>query len=69
VPRLSSARPAILLDLQGPKIRLCRFEGGEAVLETGSAFDITVEEGTVAARALKQRRLVKFTVEAGGPDS
>jgi pyruvate kinase len=34
---------AILLDLQGPKIRLEKFEGGEAHLETGTRFTITVE--------------------------
>jgi pyruvate kinase len=40
----SGATPAILLDLQGPKIRLGKFEEGEALLETGAAFTITVEE-------------------------
>lgn len=39
----AEARPAILLDLQGPKIRLGSFEGGKAVLETGSQFTITTE--------------------------
>lgn len=34
----------ILLDLQGPKIRLGRFEGGSALLEEGSEFVITTEE-------------------------
>ncbi len=34
----------ILLDLQGPKIRLGTFEGGHAVLEPGSEFVITTEE-------------------------
>ncbi|MBM3775172.1 MAG: pyruvate kinase, partial [Acidobacteria bacterium] len=35
-------RPAgILLDLQGPKIRLGSFEGGECRLEAGSEFTIT----------------------------
>jgi pyruvate kinase len=33
----------ILLDLQGPKIRLGRFENGGCTLETGSAFVITTE--------------------------
>ena len=37
-------RPAsILLDLQGPKIRLGRFAGGGCTLETGSQFTITAE--------------------------
>ncbi len=34
----------ILVDLQGPKIRLGHFEEGEAFLETGSEFTITTEE-------------------------
>src|SRR5262245_17380207 len=33
----------ILLDLQGPKIRLGRFEGGGCVLQPGAAFTITTE--------------------------
>ncbi len=33
----------ILLDLQGPKIRLGTFEGGSAVLEAGGEFVITTE--------------------------
>src|SRR6266516_2256810 len=34
----------ILLDLQGPKIRLGRFENGGCTLETGAAFTITNED-------------------------
>ncbi len=34
----------ILLDLQGPKIRLGRFAGGKAFLEEGGTFTITTEE-------------------------
>ena len=34
----------ILLDLQGPKIRLGRFQGGKALLEAGATFTITTEE-------------------------
>ena len=34
---------AILLDLQGPKIRLGKFEGGKADLVTGSRFTITTQ--------------------------
>src|SRR5688572_1358959 len=33
----------VLLDLQGPKIRLGTFEGGSCHLETGSEFTITTE--------------------------
>src|SRR5712692_8855063 len=35
--------PAILMDLQGPKIRLGRFNDGGCVLEDGAMFTITVE--------------------------
>jgi pyruvate kinase len=34
----------ILLDLQGPKIRLGKFEAGKCVLETGARFTITTDE-------------------------
>lgn len=34
----------VLLDLQGPKIRLGTFENGGCVLETGSTFTITTEQ-------------------------
>lgn len=37
-------RAGLLLDLQGPKIRLGMFEGGKAELKTGDAFEITTEE-------------------------
>ena len=36
-------KPAVLLDLQGPKIRLGDFEGGSAKLQTGSSFTLTIE--------------------------
>ncbi len=35
---------AILVDLQGPKIRLGRFAGGSAVLEAGAEFTLTTED-------------------------
>ena len=38
--------PALLLDLQGPKIRLGMFEGGGCVLAGGGEFTITVEPVT-----------------------
>jgi pyruvate kinase len=41
--------PGILLDLQGPKIRLGTFSGGEAFLKTGSRFSITVNPVTGSA--------------------
>jgi pyruvate kinase len=37
--------PAILLDLQGPKIRLGRFEGGSVLLRSGSRFTIRTQRG------------------------
>jgi pyruvate kinase len=41
--RKAKVHAGILLDLQGPKIRLGRFENGRCVLETGSRFTITTE--------------------------
>ena len=35
--------PGILLDLQGPKIRLGKFEDGQATLATGARFTISVD--------------------------
>lgn len=35
--------PGVLLDLQGPKIRLGKFSGGSATLNTGDRFVITTE--------------------------
>jgi pyruvate kinase len=42
--RESRVHAGILLDLQGPKIRLGCFEGGHATLETGATFTITTEQ-------------------------
>jgi pyruvate kinase len=47
IRRVAKARGvycAILLDLQGPKIRLGKFEGGKAELLTGARFTITTHE-------------------------
>jgi pyruvate kinase len=41
--REARVHAGILLDLQGPKIRLGRFENGSATLETGDTFTITTE--------------------------
>ena len=41
--KAARAHPGILLDLQGPKIRLGRFENKECVLQTGATFTITTE--------------------------
>jgi pyruvate kinase len=40
----TGATCGILLDLQGPKIRLGKFAGGKCVLKTGSRFTITTQE-------------------------
>jgi pyruvate kinase len=42
--RAAHVHAGILLDLQGPKIRLGRFENGGAVLETNAIFTITTEQ-------------------------
>src|SRR5207302_10128058 len=42
----------ILVDLQGPKIRLGRFDRGYAVLEPGSVFTVTAEQPHRAIEAL-----------------
>jgi pyruvate kinase len=49
----------ILLDLQGPKIRLGRFEGGGAVLRQGDWFTLTTEEvlGTSERATVSYSRL------------
>jgi len=46
IGRIRSAAPyaAILVDLQGPKIRFGEFEGGAAELPTGAEFVITTEQ-------------------------
>ncbi len=41
--------PGILLDLQGPKIRLGKFAGGQTLLEAGARFRITIESVTGTA--------------------
>ena len=64
----AAGNAAILLDLQGPKIRLGKFEGGKAKLETGAEFTITTEEvlGT-AARASTVYAAFARDVQAGDP--
>jgi pyruvate kinase len=44
IARIRAKHCAILLDLQGPKIRLGKFEGGKAQLRTGERFTITTED-------------------------
>jgi pyruvate kinase len=52
---------AVLLDLQGPKIRLGTFPGGSVVLRTGDKFAITVEpvEGTAQRASTTYRDFAK----------
>jgi pyruvate kinase len=51
----------ILLDLQGPKIRLGTFEGGRCELQTGGIFSITTEnvQGTPALASTSYSQFVK----------
>ena len=44
IAREAGTTVGVLMDLQGPKIRLGRFEGGQAILENGGSFTITTEE-------------------------
>jgi pyruvate kinase len=59
--RVARVHAGILLDLQGPKIRLGRFEDGHAMLETGSAFTITTETliGTAERASTAYSRFAK----------
>src|SRR5205807_687401 len=38
---------AVLLDLQGPKIRVCKFSTGQVKLETGAEFTITTDTSVI----------------------
>lgn len=54
-------RPGILLDLQGPKIRLGRFAGGEVELKEGARFSITIQPvlGTAALASTTYEHLAR----------
>jgi pyruvate kinase len=58
----------ILLDLQGPKIRLGTFEGGGCVLEKGSRFKITTDQvvGTCERASTTYKDFVK-DIQLGNP--
>lgn len=58
----------VLADLPGPKIRLDRFQGGRAVIETGADFAISTEsiEGS-ASRASTSYRALATDVKRGDP--
>jgi pyruvate kinase len=51
----------VLLDLQGPKIRLGTFQGGGCMLETGARFTLTVDpvEGTAERASTTYKGLVR----------
>jgi pyruvate kinase len=59
----------VLLDLQGPKIRLGTFNGGGCVLAAGKRFTITVEPGVVGTCDRASTSYVDFAhdVRAGDP--
>ncbi len=61
VARELGKHTGILLDLQGPKIRLGRFEGGQATLATGARFTITTLPilGTVEAASTTYENLAR----------
>lgn len=58
IARESGIHLGILLDLQGPKIRLGTFETGSAVLHKGATFTITTEEvqGTAERASINYSR-------------
>jgi pyruvate kinase len=64
--REAHVHAGILLDLQGPKIRLGRFENGGATLETNATFTITTEQvlGTAERASTGYSRFAK-DVKAG----
>ena len=59
--------PGILLDLQGPKIRLGAFENGGCYLQTGSVFTLTVEDVTGTAERASVS-YPQFAAELGPED-
>jgi len=60
--------PGILLDLQGPKIRLGTFKDGPQILKDGAQFTITTQpvEGTVEAASTNYPEFAR-DVKAGDP--
>ncbi len=46
VSRITGCRLAVLMDLQGPKIRVGSFKGGEVRLEKGNSFTLTTSQVT-----------------------
>ena len=47
---------AVLLDLQGPKIRVGKFANGQIELEPGAEFTITTERACSATSSASRRR-------------
>ena len=63
-------RPAgIIMDLQGPKIRVGSFAGGQVLLEEGAAFRLDGEAGKIgsAARASISNPEIFSSLESGHP--
>src|SRR5215472_17207758 len=60
--------PGILMDLQGPKIRLGTFKDGPQILKDGAQFTITTQpvEGTVEAASTNYPEFAR-DVKAGDP--
>ena len=77
LPRIAAVRAAaaelglqagILLDLQGPKIRLGDFEGGQCELEAGGIFSITTEK-VMGTSALASTSYSRFATDVKAGDS
>src|SRR2546430_8840432 len=50
-PYTTLSRSGLLLDLQGPKIRVGKIEGGKVRLEPGGETVITAEQGVIGTAA------------------
>ena len=77
LPRIAAVRAAaaelglqagILLDLQGPKIRLGNFEGGQCELQSGAIFSITTEN-VMGTSALASTGYSRFATDVKAGDS
>ena len=66
---LGGVHAGILMDLQGPKIRLGTFTGGGCQLETGQEFVITTEQGVTGTCARATTSYADFArdVKPGDP--
>lgn len=62
IARELSVHAGVLLDLQGPKIRLSTFEGGKCTLQTGSTFTITTQP-VVGGEAIASTTYADFATD------